>query len=73
MVDELTMAVNNSVVKASGMMETAMQDEIARNVGPVCARVDGLDEKAAHGEEAFQMLSQLQKMFLQAILGIPKG
>jgi len=73
MVDELAMAVNDLVVNASGVMETAMRDEITQSVGPVCAWMDGLDEKAAHGEEAFQMLSRLQEMLHNLYSGFLKG
>jgi len=35
--------------------------------------MDGLDEKAAHGEEAFQMLSRLQEMMRKLYSGFLKG
>jgi len=73
MVDELATVMDDSVVSVNGMMETAVHDEIAKIVSPVCAWMDGLDEKAAHGEEAFQMLSRLQEMMRKLYLGFQKG
>jgi len=65
--------VNDSVVKASGMTETAMWDEIAQHVGPVCAWLDDLDEEVSHGEEAFQMLIWLQEMLCKLYSGFQQG